>query len=103
MKRKKEKNLFEDFTTLRWVKWTKRKPKWEGSVYVKWNDKWHSHALVIRGCIIKLGDNAVKSKIVRGKRKYFYTKEQKDIIKNVYWLEELQDIDGFDKYLKKAH
>ena len=96
-----QKNLFEDFTTLRWVKWTTRQPDWNGSVYVRWNSKYTSNGIVHNGFLMKLdGENTRTSyKVLKsGKIKFNYTANQKRLLEEMYWLEEIHDIEGYRLY-----
>lgn len=96
-----EKNLWEDFTTLRWVKWTTRKPQ-DSSAYVfRWNDKWTSQGTVMNECLITLDDMKTKTTVIDGKVVADYTQEQLEILENLYWLEETFDNEGFDKYQRQ--
>lgn len=102
----REKNLFEDFTTLRWVKWTTRQPDWNGSVYVRWNGKYTSLAIVHQGFLMSLDDginNDGRTKYTAskktGKISIKYTKNQKRLLEDMYWLEEKHDFDGMHKYV----
>jgi hypothetical protein len=103
-----EKNFFEDFTTLRWVKWTTRQPDWNGSVYVRWNGKYTSNGTVWDGYLIKLDGNVTNSKgrvLKNGKYKLTYSANQKRLMEDMYWLEEVHDHEGYRKYeaeLQKA-
>lgn len=97
----KEKNLFEDFTTLRWVKWTTRKPDWNGSVYVRWNSKYTSNGIVHDGYLMSLdGENTrTNYKVLKsGKIKFNYTANQTRILEDAYWLEEKHDLEGYEAY-----
>jgi hypothetical protein len=97
----REKTLFEDFTILRWVKWTTRQPDWNGSVYIRWNSKWTSNGIVHNGYLIKLdGENTNSSyKVLKsGKFKVKYTANQKRLLEDMYWLEEKHDIEGYVAY-----
>lgn len=78
------KDLFEDFTTLRWVKWTKRKPDHNGSVYMRFNGKNAGNGLVHNGELRKLEGLA--------------SSEFKNYEDTFYWLEEIIDLDEFDKH-----
>lgn len=94
-----EKTLFEDFTTLRWVKWTKRKPKSNGIFLIRWNGKNTSMGHVIRGDIYSLDGSPTKTVLVKGgKEKVKYSAEQKRLMKDMYWLEEVHDLEGLRKY-----
>ena len=98
----REKNLFEDFTTLRWVKWTTRQPDWNGSVYVRWNGKYTSQGIVHNGYLIKLDGDYTNSKgrvLKSGKYKLTYNANQKKIMRDMYWLEEKHDFDGMHEYV----
>ena len=97
----KQKNLFEDFTTLRWVKWTTRQPDWNGSVYIRWNGKYTSNGIVHNGFLMSLdGDNTRTAyKVLKsGKVKFTYTAGQKRLLQDMYWLEEKHDIDSYVAY-----
>lgn len=95
---KNEKTLFGDFTTLRWVKWNKRKPNWNGSVIIRWNDKFTSFGLVWDGKLLKLDNDETKHETINGRMVVQYTAKQKQILKDAYWLEETHDLKGFDDY-----
>lgn len=78
------KDFFEDFTTLRWVKWTKRKPTHNGSVYMRFNGKNTAVGMVLNG--------ELKSLSVLGKSSF---KEYEDTF---YWLEETYDLEGYREW-----
>lgn len=97
----KRKNLFEDFTTLRWVKWTTRQPNFNGNVYVRWNGKYTSNGIVHNGFLMSLDgdDTRTAYKVLKsGKIKFTYTADQKRLLENMYWLEEKYDLDGYVDY-----
>jgi hypothetical protein len=94
----KEKNLFEDFTTLRWVKWTTRQPEWNGSVYIRWNSKYTSSGIVHDGNLMSLDDDNTKYTVKDGVLVMNYTKSQKALMEDMYWLEELHDFEAMRKY-----
>ncbi len=94
----REKTLFEDFTTLSWVRWNRRKPKHNGSIYVRWNGKYTSNALVHNGILTKLGDDKTAYHMDGKKMVADYTPEQKKILKDLYWLEEKHDVVGYRKH-----
>jgi hypothetical protein len=101
---KRELTLFEDFTTLRWVKWTERQPTWNGTVYVRWNSKYTSHGTVWDGYLVKLDGDFTNSKgrvLKSGKYKLTYNANQKKIMEDMYWLEEIHDLEGFRAYQDK--
>jgi hypothetical protein len=99
-----DKTLFEDFTTLRWVKWTKRQPDWNGSVYIRWNSKWTSDGMVWNGELLKLGDDKTKHHVnKKGKLIVQYTKSQKAIMEDMYWLEEKHDLDAYRKWEEEMY
>lgn len=79
-----EKDLFEDFTALRWVKWTKRKPTHNGSVFMRFNGKNAGIGLVFGGELKK----------IRGLAKSEFP-NYKDTF---YWAEEIIDLSGFSEY-----
>jgi hypothetical protein len=98
-----QKDLFIDFTTLRWVKWTTRKPTWNGNVTIRWNSKWTSDGLVMNGELLKLGDDETKHKFTKkGKLIMQYTKNQKEQMEEMYWLEEIHDLEGYQKHLDEV-
>jgi hypothetical protein len=97
----KEKNFFEDFTTLRWVKWTTRQPDWSGSVYIRWNSKYTSLGLVHNGFLMKLADEDTRTDynvLKSGKISFKYTKHQRAMLEEMYWLEEKHDHEGYKAY-----
>ena len=101
----KEKDFFEDFTTLRWVKWTKRQPNWNGTVYIRWHSKYTSSGTVWDGYLMKLDGEETRTKytVIKGtnKIKVKYTANQKRLIEEMYWLEEIHDLVGYNKYEDK--
>ena len=96
----REKTLFEDFTKLTWVRWNRRKPKHNGSVYVRWNGKYTSQALVHGGMLTKLDGEETKYHVKDNKIIADYSKEQKKILKDLYWQEETHDAKGYRAYLE---
>ncbi len=84
-----QKSLFEDFTTLKWVKWTKRTPTFNGSIYVRWNGKYTSNGMVHNGHLTSLDGDKTGSE---------YTESQKKILEDLYWLEETHDLEGLTTY-----
>lgn len=76
-----EKTLFSDFTELKWVKWTERKPAFNGSVVVRWNGKWTNICLV-NNEILRL-DNVEATD---------------DILEDAFWLEETHDTEGYNEW-----
>lgn len=99
-----EKDFFEDFTTLRWVKWTKRQPDWNGSVYVRWHSKYTSNGIVHDGFLMKLdGENTrTDYKVLKsGKISFKYTKNQKALLEEMYWLEEIHNSINYNIYRDK--
>jgi len=95
-----QKDLFVDFTILRWVKWTTRKPAWNVTVTIRWNSKWTSDGRVWNGELLSLGDEKAKYKTTKkGKLVMQYTKNQKDLMEDMYWLEEIHDLEGYRKHL----
>lgn len=82
-----EKNLFEDFTTLRWVKWTKRKPTHNGNVFMRFNGKNAGMAIVFNGQLIKLEGIS--------------NSEFENYIDTFYWQEEIIDVEGFSVYINQ--
>ena len=79
-----EKDLFEDFTTLRWVKWTKRKPNHNGSVFMRFNGKNAGMGMVFNGELRKLEGLA--------------NSEFKNYEDTFYWQEEIVDAEKFSEY-----
>lgn len=77
------KDLFVDFTSLKWVKWTERKPDFNGGVYMRFNGKNAGMGLVMGGKLLKLEGLA--------------NSEFENYQDTFYWLEETMDLDGFDK------
>lgn len=95
-----EKDLFEDFTTLRWVKWTKRKPNFNGSIYIRWNGKYTSLGLTNSGELLKLDEESVKYEVKKEKLVMKYTANQKKLMKNMYWQEEIVNGEAYNKYIQ---
>lgn len=79
-----KKDLFEDFTTLKWVKWTKRKPAHNGAVFMRFNGKNAGMGLVFNGELKKLEGLA--------------NSEFKNYEDTFYWQEEIVDVDKFSEY-----
>jgi hypothetical protein len=79
-----EKDLFEDFTTLRWVKWTKRKPTHNGAVFMRFNGKNAGMGMVFQGELRKLEGLA--------------NSEFKNYEDTFYWQEEIIDVKKFSEY-----
>lgn len=77
------KDLFVDFTTLKWVKWTDRKPESNGSFFMRFNGKNAGNGLVFNGELKSL-EGLAKS-------------EFENYQDTFYWLEETIDLEGFDK------
>lgn len=65
---------FWENTPVRWIKWTKRKPNWNGSVYMQFNGKNQGNGLVHNGELIKLSGLA--------------NSEFKNYEDTFYWLEQ---------------
>lgn len=82
-----KKDLFEDFTTIKWVKWTKRKPTHNGIVFMRFNSKNVGVGLVFQGELKKLDGLSVD--------------EFKNYEDTFYWQEEIIDIENFSKYQNK--
>lgn len=80
-----EKDLFEDFTTLKWVKWTKRKPTHNGMVFMRFNGKNVGVGFVFQGELIKLEGLA--------------NSEFKNYEDTFYWQEEIINVEGFSTYI----
>ncbi len=78
------KDLFEDFTTIRWVKWSKRKPSHGGSIFMRFNGKNAGMGLVVKGKLIKLEGLA--------------NSEFENYEDTFYWQEEIIDIESFSEY-----
>ena len=78
------KDLFEDFTTLKWVKWTKRKPTHNGAVFMRFNGKNAGMGLVFNGELKKLEGLA--------------NSEFKNYEDTFYLQEEIVDVDKFSEY-----
>jgi hypothetical protein len=98
-----QKDLFIDFTILRWVKWTTRKPSWNGSVTIRWNSKWTSDGMVWNGELLRLGDDKTKHHVnKKGKLVVRYNKNQKELMNDMYWLEEIHDFEGYRKHLDEV-
>lgn len=79
-----EKDLFEDFTSLRWVKWTKRKPTHNGSVFMRFNGKNAGMGMVFQGELRKLEGLA--------------NSEFENYEDTFYWIEEIVDVEKFSEY-----
>lgn len=82
----KELDLFENFTTLRWVKWSKRKPKTNGLFLMLFNGKNRGLAQVHSGKLLTLEG--------------LVNEEFKRFSQTFYWLEEIRDMEGFSQYLE---
>ena len=82
-----EKDLFEDFTTLNWVKWTKRKPTHNGMVFMRFNGKNVGVGFVFQGELRKLEGLA--------------NSEFKNYEDTFYWQEEIINVEGFRKVCGK--
>lgn len=93
-----EKNLFEDFTTLKWVKWTKRKPTWNGTCYFRWNGKYISNGRVHSEELMSLDGKDTEYEIISQQLIVKYTDSQKAIMEDLYWLEETYDLVGMERY-----
>lgn len=96
--KEKELNLFEDFTTLRWVRWINRKPKFNGSIYVRYNGKNAGNAMIHNGILTSLEGDKTQTKVVDGKLVGLYTPSQIKMLEYVYWLEEIVHSDSMRKY-----
>lgn len=97
----KEKNLFEDFTTLRWVKWTTRQPEFNGAVTIRWNGKYTSTAIVFDKQIMSMGGEQVKTTLSEPPETKIiahYTDNQKELMEDFYWLEETIDVEAYQKH-----
>lgn len=81
---KTEKDLFEDYTTLRWVKWTKRKPSHNGTVFMRFNGKNVGIGMVFQGELRKLEGLA--------------NSEFENYEDTFYWLEETIDLEKFSEH-----
>lgn len=77
------KDFFVDYTTLRWVKWTDRKPQWNGSVYMRFNGKNTGVGMVFKEVLQRLSGLAPS--------------EFKNYEDTFYWLEEIHDIESYEK------
>ena len=80
-------DLFEDCTTLRWVKWTNRTPDFNGSIYCRWNGKYTSTGIVSNGKLLNIS----------GEKWTGAQKEFDTIMESVYWLEEIIDTEKYKK------
>lgn len=76
-------DLYTDFTTLKWVKWTDRKPTANGRYLIRFNGKNMGRGTFIHGDLRRLEglDNS----------------EFKNYMDTFYWMEEIMDIEGFRK------
>lgn len=81
-----KKDLFEDFTTVKWVKWTKRKPNHNGTVYMRFNGKNVGIGKVSKGELKKLEGLA--------------NSEFDNLEDTFYWQEETIDLTGYFEYLE---
>ena len=79
-----EKDLFEDFTTLRWVKWTKRKPTHNGAIFMRFNGKNVGMGMVFKEELRKLEGLA--------------NSEFENYEDTFYWQEEIIDVEKFSEY-----
>ena len=77
---------------VRWIKWTKRQPSWNGSVYLQYNGKNQSSGMVNNKQLIKLSDVDTEYHFGEdGKVIADYSAQQLEMIQSVYWLEQLND------------
>ena len=97
-----EKDLFEDFTTIRWVKWIKRKPTHNGMVIIKWNGKNISMGRIQNGELLALDEEKTKYRMEDKIRIVEYTESQKELMENMYWLEEIIDGEKYSEYTAKV-
>lgn len=77
-------NLFEDFTHLKWVKWTTRKPHWNGTIYMRFNGKNTSIGKVSAGHLMQLEGLSPS--------------EWDNYEDTFYWLEETIDIKAYESW-----
>lgn len=77
------KDLLEDFTIPRWVKWTKRKPTYNGSVFMRFRDNKKTIGSVLNGELMKLSTYPTTD---------FYEWED-----TFYWLEENIDAESYSR------
>ncbi len=82
-------DFFEDCTTLRWVKWTKRKPDYNGSIQLRFNGKNQGSGRVFRGELMTLEGDKVSKEFI------------KDYEDTFYWIEEIFDFEKFREYQNK--
>ena len=81
-----EKDLFEDFTTIKWVKWIKRKPSHNGAIIMRFNGKNVCMGFVFQGKLIKLEGLA--------------NSDFEDYEDTFYWHEEIIDVEKFSQYIE---
>jgi hypothetical protein len=95
----KELDLFEDFTELHWVKWTRRRPEWNGSIIARWNGKFISDATVFGGVLLSLDGHRTEVRFEGAAAPVpSYTEEQLAILEDLYWLEEKVDGEAYDRW-----
>jgi hypothetical protein len=73
-------DYWEDQVKLRWVKWSRRKPDFSGSLYITYNGK--NQAL-----ITTIGNDFIVDRVIINEQEF------KDRFPNAYWLEELHPED----------
>lgn len=82
-----DKGDFWENMPVRWVKWTKRQPYWNGSVYLQYNGKNQGNGLVFHEQLTKLNGVETKYHVENDKIVCDYTPEQLEMLDTVYWLE----------------
>ena len=87
----------KDFTEsikVEWVKWTKEKPWWNGSVYIKFNGKNESSAIVSNGVLISISGEKVSEYFKKNYEDTFYwLKQDHNFIEDEkYSLEDMKSI-----------
>lgn len=85
----------KDFTEkikVEWIKWTKQKPDWSGSVHIKFNGKNEGNALVHDGKLISIeGEKVVQEFIDIYEYSFYWLKQDMFFVpEKTYTLEEMK-------------
>lgn len=79
---------FWEAMPIEWIKWTKKQPDWNGSVYLQFNGKNQGLGIVNNKQLLKLAGEDTKYHIEDGKLIADYTKNQLEMLDSVYWLKQ---------------
>ena len=85
-----EKDCWES-VPVKWVKWTKEQPNWNGSVYLQFNGKNQGNGVVNNKQLLKLAGEDTKYHVEDGKIVADYSKQQLQMLDSVYWLKQDND------------